>query len=62
MPKRAGLGHSVQLASLAINVLSLALPIVILQVYDRILPNRALDTFTLLIIGLVGVLLIDGFS
>jgi len=61
MPKRAGLGHSVQLASLAINVLSLALPIVILQVYDRILPNRAVDTFTLLIIGLVGVLLIDGF-
>lgn len=61
LPERAGLASSVQLASLAINVLSLALPIVILQVYDRILPNRALDTFTLLIIGLVGVLLIDGF-
>lgn len=61
MPERIDAGSGVPLASLAINVLSLALPIVLLQVYDRILPNAALDTFTLLIIGLVVVLLIDGF-
>lgn len=46
-------------ASLLINVLALGLPFVILQVYDRIIPNQALDTFTFLIIGLVGVILLD---
>ncbi len=61
MPEPVDSGGGVLLASLALNVLSLALPIVILQVYDRILPNQARDTFSLLIIGLVGVLLIDGF-
>ncbi len=43
----------VLLASLIINMTTLALPIVILQVYDRILPNQATDTFTLLIFGLL---------
>lgn len=56
----SGFGSGVLFASLALNVLSLALPLVILQVYDRILPNRALDTLALLILGLVAVLLIDG--
>lgn len=42
-------------ASFSINLLSLALPIVILQVYDRILPNAALPSFVALIIGLCGV-------
>lgn len=61
MPEQVGADGSVLLSSLALNMLSLALPIVILQVYDRILPNQALDTFAILIIGLIGVLLIDGF-
>ena len=39
-------------ASFSINLLSLALPIVILQVYDRILPNAALSSFAALIVGL----------
>ena len=39
----------VLLASLFINLLSLALPIVILQIYDRIIPNSALSTFSVLI-------------
>ncbi len=55
----SGFGGGVLFASLALNVLSLALPLVILQVYDRILPNQALDTLALLILGLVAVLLID---
>ena len=45
------------LGSLTINVLSLALPIVLLQIYDRILPNEAIGTLSLLIFGL-GVALI----
>ena len=50
----------VLLASLIINLTTLALPIVILQVYDRILPNQALDTFSLLIFGLLIAAVIDG--
>ncbi len=46
-------------ASLFLNVLSLALPMVLLQVYDRIIPNVALQTLTLLIMGLLVVLVID---
>lgn len=40
-------------ASIAINLLALALPLLMLQVFDRILPNRALDTLTLLVLGTV---------
>ncbi len=39
----------VLLASLFINLMGLALPIVILQIYDRIIPNSALSTFAVLI-------------
>ncbi len=46
-------------SSLFLNVLSLALPMVLLQVYDRIIPNVALQTLTLLIFGLIIVLIID---
>lgn len=53
------LGLSVWLASLAINALALGLPMVILQVYDRILPNEALGTFSLLLMGLGVVLVLD---
>lgn len=46
-------------ASLTINVLSLALPAVLLQIYDRIIPNTATDTLLILMLGLVVALLID---
>jgi len=49
----------VLLASLGINVMALALPMVILQVYDRIIPTQAADTFLFLIIGMLGVLILD---
>ena len=55
-PQSSGL---VFVSSLIINLLSLAMPIVILQVYDRILPNRSVNTLVLLVIGLGGVLVID---
>jgi len=47
------------IASLMINILALGLPIVILQVYDRIIPNQAIESFTLLIAGLVIVIIVD---
>lgn len=46
-------------ASFSINLLSLALPIVILQVYDRILPNAALTSFAALMLGLCGVVVAE---
>ncbi len=51
----------VLLASLVLNITSLALPLVILQVYDRILPNQALDTFALMVSALIFAALIEVF-
>lgn len=46
-------------ASLALNLLALALPMGILQVYDRIIPNNAGSTFQIIVIGLVVVAFIE---
>lgn len=48
------------LATVVINVLGLALPAVILQVYDRVIPNQTTETLTALMVGLLVVLVIDG--
>ncbi len=50
---------AIYISSFFINLLALALPLVILQVYDRILPNQATATLSLLAVGLVGVLVVD---
>ena len=60
-PQPPAIGATVLLGSLTLSVLSLGLPIVILQVYDRILPNAAVETFFWLILGLCAILLLDGF-
>ena len=39
------------LATLAVNVLALALPLTLLQVYDRIIPHKSFDSLTWLVIG-----------
>jgi len=46
-------------ASLGINLLALALPMVILQIYDRIIPNQAIETFLFLMIGMLCAVLLD---
>lgn len=48
------------LSSVVINLLSLALPLVILQTYDRVIPNGGQETFVYLLIGLAVVVLLDG--
>lgn len=48
------------LASVAINLFSLALPLVILQTYDRVIPNEGHQTFVFLLIGLAVVIVLDG--
>lgn len=49
------------LASTALNILALALPIMILQVYDRIVPNNATDTLMLLVIGVGISVIVEAF-
>lgn len=46
-------------STIAINVLSLALPILTLQIYDRILPNPGLGTAHVLIIGVCTALFLE---
>lgn len=48
------------LGTIAINLLALAMPLVILQVYDRVIPNQATGTLTILLVGVVGALILDG--
>lgn len=57
--KTPKLPRPVVFASILVNVLGLAMPLTILQVYDRILPNQATDTLIVLIVGLGVVLAID---
>jgi len=46
-------------ASLVVGALDLGVPLTVLQVYDRILPNRATNTLALLIVGLAVLLLVS---
>ncbi|MCG8378059.1 MAG: ATP-binding cassette domain-containing protein [Proteobacteria bacterium] len=46
-------------ASVSMNLLGLCMPIVILQIYDRILPNQSYDTLAVFIIVLCGVAVLD---
>ncbi len=47
------------LTSVFINLLSLALPFTMLQIYDRILPNEAHGTATVLVIGVAIAILLE---
>lgn len=53
------LGSATYAASAIVNLLSLALPLTVLQVYDRVLPNAAFETLTVLILVLAGAILTD---
>ncbi len=48
-------------SAVATNLLSLALPILVLQVYDRIIPNSAGSTLVLCLAGMAAILAIDAF-
>ncbi|MGF1902273.1 ABC transporter transmembrane domain-containing protein [Aliivibrio sifiae] len=48
-------------SSLLINILSLSIPLVVLQIYDRILPNQSYGTAVLLLSGASIAILIDAF-
>ena len=46
-------------ASVFLNLLGLALPLSLLQIYDRILPNKSTGTMILLLVGVLGALLLE---
>ena len=46
-------------ASLAANLLALALPLVMLQIYDRVIPNSGLATLVALGVGLLGAIVVE---
>ncbi|MEM9635952.1 MAG: ABC transporter transmembrane domain-containing protein [Pseudomonadota bacterium] len=53
------LPRDVVIASVFANVLGLAMPLAILQVYDRVLPNSSTDTLLVLMAGVICVLIAD---
>lgn len=53
------LGANVVIATVALNLLSLAMPIIVLQIYDRVLPNRTLTTLFWFAAGLMGVTVLE---
>lgn len=55
----AELPVSVLVASFFVNLLGLALPLAMLQIYDRILPNQSTETLLFLCIGLLVVVLVE---
>jgi ATP-binding cassette, subfamily C, bacterial LapB len=50
---------SVIIGSVFINLLGLALPLVILQIFDRVLRNESINTLVLLLAGLIGAITIE---
>lgn len=46
-------------ASLFLNILGLAMPMSLLQVYDRILPNKSTGTMVFLLLGVLGALVLE---
>lgn len=51
--------RKVLVPSILINILSLAVPLTVLQIYDRIIPNQSYGTATLLLLGATLAVLLD---
>jgi ATP-binding cassette subfamily C protein LapB len=47
------------IATIALNLLSLVMPIIVLQIYDRVLPNRTVTTLFWFAAGLMGATVIE---
>jgi len=59
LPRLMGSSLDLFLASMGINTLALALPIILMQVYDRIVPTQATNTLLWLVIGFFCALVLE---
>lgn len=59
LSKCTDLPRSVLVGSFFLNLLGLAMPLAMLQIYDRILPNNSTDTLALLTLGLMGAFFLE---
>lgn len=57
--RNKGIYQQVIVVSLFINLFILATPLFTMNVYDRVLPNKAVDTLWVLLLGIVFVLIFD---
>lgn len=49
----------VWVSSVIINIFGVGLPLLILQVYDRVIPNQSFGTLTVLVLGFLGLLFLE---
>ncbi|RXK08850.1 type I secretion system permease/ATPase [Halarcobacter bivalviorum] len=59
MKKNLGIYYLVIIAAILINIFVLAIPLFTMNVYDRVLPNKATDTLVVLLLGISMVLVFD---
>lgn len=59
IPKLGSDGIMLVTASIVINVLSLALPLALMQVYDRIIPNTSYSTLSWLMFGVISAIVLE---
>ena len=59
MKKNFGIYKLVLIAAVLINVFVIFIPLFTMNVYDRVLPNKAVDTLWVLLIGIIFVLIFD---
>ncbi|MGE4280734.1 MAG: ABC transporter permease, partial [Magnetospirillum sp.] len=56
---RTGGGY-IATATIFLNILALALPLALLQIYDRIIPNSSTGTLLLLLGGVISAVVLEG--
>jgi ATP-binding cassette subfamily C protein LapB len=59
IPKSKSDATLLVIASVTINILALALPIVLMQIYDRIIPNSSYSTLSWLVMGVVIAIILE---
>ncbi|MEA3498910.1 MAG: type I secretion system permease/ATPase, partial [Campylobacterota bacterium] len=59
MKKNMGIYSLVMISAVFINIFVIFIPLFIMNVYDRVLPNKAVDTLTVLVVGISLIIIFD---